>query len=341
VDNLRDHTRYSWLTPSHSKPHCTQPASSALDSPSVFYTALEDDLHEAIHKLIMSTSGVTEMDKVRQFFGPMTDSAILEYGLSTNKPGAPDLAKHTIVVVVNAEEFAHEPRCLTEYGLQTFTRRDMQSSITRPGAYGEKLLRNMWYYHVRLLDNAHYVNRTFAAANPEPNLFGNTTFTTMQEAKNFLTECLSWPIDSSNPKSGLCPVILLGHAVQNEERMFRTKLGISSTAFDNVVATIDTQTIANENSIHGPGDKIGLKVLVQAFNLEHRNPHTASNDAAHTIVCAVQMVMSGKLPNIPGRSLQAVVNGSERHSWSTTAMVGIPGYCTKCDSTVHRRPKCF
>jgi hypothetical protein len=137
------------------------------------------------------------------------------------------------------------------------------------------------------------------------------------------------------------PSHFLGYVVQNEECMFQTKLDINPTTFDHAVTSIDTQSIAKENNIHGPGDKISLMNLVSAFNLEYRNAHTASNDAAYTIICPIRMTMSGKLPKVPGRSLQAVVNGLEQHSRSTRAMVGIPNYCTKCGSTNHRRPRCF
>jgi hypothetical protein len=137
----------------------------------------------------------------------VTDSAILKYGLGVDKPGAPELANHTILVVVDAEQFAHEPRCLTDYGLHTFTRHDMLSSIAHPGAHGESLLQKMQCYHVRLLVNVDYVNRTFTNLDLEKSRFDNKTFATTQEAKDFLTKCISWSIDTINPGSGPCPVI--------------------------------------------------------------------------------------------------------------------------------------
>lgn len=127
------------------------------------------------------------MEEVRQFFRRMSDTAILQYRLGFEMPGAPELAKKTIVVVMDCEKFEHEPRCLTEFGLHSFTREEMLPVLGNPGIHGENMLQNIYYYHIRLLEAAHYVNRTFCKGEPENNRFGNTRFATAQQAKDFLT----------------------------------------------------------------------------------------------------------------------------------------------------------
>lgn len=119
------------------------------------------------------------------------------------------------------------------------------------------------------------------------------------------------------------------------------ELGVDPPAMDNVVAIIDTQTIANHQGIHGRGDKIGLAALTTHYNLSFRDSHTAGDDAAYTMICAIFMAMDGKLSASSDRSLQQVVNQLEPYSKSVSSDVGISMYCTRCSSHNHSRPSCF
>jgi hypothetical protein len=191
-----------------------------------------------------------------------------------------------------------------------------------------------------LLDNAQYINRRWCPGNPEQNRFGVTRFATTKEARDFLTSCLSWPIDASKPEGEKCPVVFLGHAVNNDLNILQQELGIDSTVLSNVVAVIDTQTIANEKRIFGKGDKIGLEPLISRYGVSFRNGHTAGNDAAYTTIAAVQMVMKDKTQEDETRSLQSVVDGLEAYSETIVPPVGTPYHCTRCGSREHNRPAC-
>jgi hypothetical protein len=271
----------------------------------------------------------------------MTDSNILRYCLGDNDLTAPDLAQNTIVVIMDCEKFVFPPRCVTEYGLHTFTRKDMVPTFSQPSAYGEHILQNIYYYHLRLLENCHYVSRAHCIGDPEKNHFGLTRFATKQEAKNFLTGAISWPIDEQNPESGICPAIFMGHSVGNELDMLQQELGIDPSVMSNVVAVIDTQTIAVEQEIHGRGNRIGLEALCKCYGVPYDDPHTASNDAAYTAITGIQMVMGSRLPNIPSRSMEAVVKSIQTFSRTVDPAVGIANYCTRCGRYAHNRPNCY
>ncbi|KAF2029884.1 hypothetical protein EK21DRAFT_112559 [Setomelanomma holmii] len=279
---------------------------------------------DAFRNLSISNVLETPMDEIRRFFRGMSQSSIFAYGLGIEKAGAPDFAKNAVVVVMDCEKFEHEPRCLTEYGLQTFTRKEMQPTLADPGS-----------------QNAHYINRTFCRGYPEKNRFGITRFATKQQAKDFLTSCLSWPIDVTKPDGDKCPIIFLGHAVENEMAMLQQELGVDPTVVSNVVAIIDTQHIAKEKGVHRRGDKIGLEALMRVYKVAFRDGHTAGNDAAYTAIGAIQMVMGFKLPKNPERSLQSVVDDLEPYSQSSVPPpVGVRNFCTRCESFAHKQLQC-
>ncbi|KAG9193543.1 hypothetical protein G6011_03578 [Alternaria panax] len=263
-----------------------------------------------------------------------------EYGFGMEKAGAPALAAHTIVVTMDCEKFESEPRVLTEYGLNTFSRKDMALVLKTPGIYGEEMLRNIYYYHIRLCEHAHYINRRFCRGNPEKNRFGSTRFATKIQAKDFLTSCLSWPIEQNKKDGAKCPVIFLGHAVKNELQTLQHELGINPTVTDNVVAIIDTQKIAKEQGVHIRGEWISLADLMQNIDAEFRDGHTAGNDAAYTIIGALQMVMDG-FQTCTHRTLQRVVDDVVSYSKEVVPEeVGVAKYCTRCASNSHNQPQC-
>lgn len=269
------------------------------------------------------------MEEVRRFFLGESHTEILRYGLGMDISGAPPLAAHTIVVTMDCEKHEKSPRVLTEHGLHIFSWEEMVPVLENSGIHGENILRNVYYYHIRIHENAHHINRRFCPGNPERNHFGSTYFVTKKEAKDFLADELSWLIDEHNQDDPRFPVIFPDHSVENNLQMLQQEFGIKPTFTTNVVAIIDTQKIANEQGIRGRGKQIGLAAFIQHFGVTFRDGHTASNDAAHTIISAVQMVLK-RLPNDPQRSLQDVVDGVAKDSKGTIVAFGVPRWCTEC-----------
>ncbi|KAF2825132.1 hypothetical protein CC86DRAFT_383072 [Ophiobolus disseminans] len=280
------------------------PSTTRTPSPPSTPTSI-DDL-EAFQGLSISDIPESSLEGVRRFFNNMSDSAILEYTFGIDKPGAPELAEHTIVIAVDCEKFEYEPRCLTEYGLHTFLRKDMAPTLANPGAYGENMMRAVYYYHIRLRATAHYVNRKWCPGNPDNNRVGVTRFATDQQAKDFLLYSIAWPVDPKQPDGSKCPIVLLGHAVKNDLEMLQ-ELGVDSSVLSNVVAVIDTQIIAKEKGIYGRGNEIGLATLMSQYG----------------------MVMGKKLPVPASRSLQDVVDDLEVYSEIVVPDAGTARYCTR------------
>lgn len=102
----------------------------------------------------------------------------------------------------------------------------------------------------------------------------------------------------------------------------------------NVVRGIDTQQIVRDLYFWTGTNQIGLRTLVQSLGLEYRDAHSASNDAAMTLMVAVLLV----LPNnghSTERTIQDVFGDIEQSSQTDTWDYGSDQYCSRCHSRQH------
>ena len=92
--------------------------------------------------------------------------AVLEHclGLSKLKDVSP-LADSMIVVCFDLESWARDHSKLTEIGISTFDSRDMRA-LEDPGMHGEELLKQVYFYHARIEENAHLINIKFCVGDP-------------------------------------------------------------------------------------------------------------------------------------------------------------------------------
>ncbi|KAF2870039.1 hypothetical protein BDV95DRAFT_595609 [Massariosphaeria phaeospora] len=284
---------------------------------------------------------MSPMEELRRFLATQSQTEILRLALGVPNPDAPELAKHLIVNTIDCESFVHDHTRVTEVGLVSFSGNDTRPLISRPTAHAENILQQCYFYHFRILANAHCVNRTFCKGEPENNHFGHTRFVTESQLKDVLDDAFGWPIDPAKPELGFCPVVFLGHAISNDLSMLNRAVGFNSSSLGTVVATIDTQDIANENGIRGAGDNIGLTSLAARFGFATRDAHTAGNDTAYTLIAAVQMALQDKLPE-GVKSMQKVIHDLADYSqMSSSSDFGIANFCTRCGQYGdHRRPEC-
>jgi hypothetical protein len=178
------------------------------------------------------------------------------------------------------------------------------------------------------------------------NRFGQTRFVTKEQASLMMADIFCWPIEESKPELGFCPVVLVGHALDNDLRKLRNTLGFSATSLDTVVKVIDTQDLARTASNWNGNNPIGLAKLVPRCGFDYRDPHTASNDAAMTLICAIQMVLPADLKSPEDHSLQHIVNELEIASQRQTWTWGTDKYCIRCGGYGHtkdnyRGRRCF
>lgn len=216
--------------------------------------------------------------------------------------------------------------------------------FTDLGPYGEKLLQKMLFYHVRIEPNAHLINRKFCPGNPKANHFGNTRFLTVQETGEMLTELFNRPIDAQKPELGFCPVVILGQAIQKNDVVALDKaLGFDIFALPHFMSTLDTQDLALESTwwrppaMH-PNNKIGLRTLVEdviGFSYREHDPHTACNDTALTVVCALQMVLPTQYTANQSKTLDQVVKDVGELSKNVPFEHGRAKYCIRCGLRGH------
>jgi hypothetical protein len=86
-------------------------------------------------------------------------------GLSKLK-GVPAVADNMIVLSFDTESWVSNHDAITEVGVSTFDSRDMRA-LESPGLHGENLLKQVYFYHARMLENAHFLNLKFCVGDPE------------------------------------------------------------------------------------------------------------------------------------------------------------------------------
>ncbi|KAI4941356.1 hypothetical protein J4E91_010801 [Alternaria rosae] len=257
-------------------------------------------------------------------------------GLSTLE-GMPAAANNMIVVNFDTENWVCNHNMLTEIGVSTFDSRDMRA-LPGPGMHGEELLKQVYFYHARILENAHLLNLKWCPGDPEANRFGSTRFLTKSEAKDMLTAMFQWPVDEKDTSEGFCPVVVMGHALQGDMAMLNSTLGFNAMAPGTVVKVIDTQYLAKECGYDSwGGNKIGLSSLVGMCAFSYRDAHTASNDAAMTLIAAVQMVLPSDFKPEDGGYLQEVVDTIELLSQAQEWGWGSDLFCLRCGKYGHTK----
>lgn len=80
--------------------------------------------------------------------------------------GVPSIAENMIVVNFDTENWVANHDALTEIGVSTFDSRDMRA-LKEAGMNGENLLKQVYFYHARILENAHLLNIKYCVGNPD------------------------------------------------------------------------------------------------------------------------------------------------------------------------------
>jgi hypothetical protein len=274
-----------------------------------------------------------------------TQTAKLRYILGLDvAANAPLLARSIVVNCIDTEHYVWDQSKLTEIGINTFASGDLRQLSANPGPNGENLLQQVYYYHFRMIPNAHCINTRYCVGNPENNRYGNTRFATYEKAKTMLTECFYWDRTTGRPQDGKCPVVIIGHALHNDTGGLSRTIGFQPEDADTVVAMIDTQQMARELGIYNPAGmrhEISLEDLNAHYDIPYRDPHTAGNDAAYTTICAIFMALYGRNKPTFVKTVLQVVDDVEKSSWIySTTNHGIPHYCTRCHRTNHFVGEC-
>ncbi|KAK3214941.1 hypothetical protein GRF29_19g1751719 [Pseudopithomyces chartarum] len=237
-----------------------------------------------------------------------------------------DILKRCVFRSIDLEWFELGPQRITEIGIAMLNRCGSTSKpITK--------IQHMRVYHMRLKETAHLVNSLKCEGHPEDFSFGKTTFVTSSEAKQALNDSLV-PRDLSG---NLKPMVLIGHAVDNDIDVLREKFDFDLAALGNIVMILDTQVMASELGMNGQR-KMRLGHILQQFHITEPYLHNAGNDAGQTMVAAA--LLAGEYATGKGRYADAnrgdvnhvkalVRKHGKRPRW------GVPRFCTNCESTEH------
>jgi hypothetical protein len=277
-----------------------------------------------------------------EFLAACSDADIVRHFVGYPMTGAPTILNEAAVMCLDAEWWSREPKPRTEIGVSELVLKGVV-----PDAHAENILISIQSAHARVMQHAHLRNTFHSAEDPENFHFGTTKFVTMEEAKQVLINTFVRP----NATGALQPVVLIGHAVENEFEHLQQAFGIDLRSYGTIVKVIDTQQMASEAGIIGPkGPYIGLRDLLAYFNIHIDNLHTAGNDAASTLMAAVLLALKdsiyppgkGKPPKIVhDRNIQDVVERVMKIGKDTPAPTwGLELFCTRCDRDNHTRAKC-
>jgi hypothetical protein len=264
------------------------------------------------------------------------------------------LVEHMIIICIDTESDTNNTDRLTEVGINTFKRTDGQVVRSNPGPHGVKTMEQIQFLHFRIVEHAHLISNREGALGALGNRFGHTKFATFEETRTILHHLFNQPIQSDQPELKGCmrPVVLVGHALRHDiENGTKEGLDYDFAANSTIVARIDTQPLARDLKVWVPPaefrtNDIGLRVLIhEKAGFLHLDDHTASNDAARTMLCAIWMVVpeSFKGPNQP-RTMQEVANRiemlSQRDEARSPNPYGSVFCCVKCGGRGHPVEAC-
>lgn len=265
----------------------------------------------------------------------------------------PDIAKplveHIILICVDTESHTLNTDLMTELGIAYISRKAAKSATMKTvGPRGLNLQEALRFFHFRIAEHAHLKSNRKDSLGPLGNRFGHTTFTTFLELRTILHHLFHQPITDDPELEGcICPIILIGHAVKHDvQNVMKAGLEYDIPSSTAVIAKVDTQPLAREVGAHAPprkywANEIGLKKLVEKLGFQHSDDHTACNDAARTMMCAIYLILPLEFRGEGNPSLQAVADRVEARSKITSLVTyGTVFCCTRCGGRDHDAEKC-
>ena len=260
----------------------------------------------------------------------LTQSGFLQHWLHMGEINFPtrlakDALKNAILVGLDAEWYEFDPTNVTELGISIVDPVFVQD---RSSPYGP--LQSMVTHHVRIKKNAHLINSQLCQGYPEKFQFGTTSFADMEQAKKMLRNSFI----RYDVRGNLRPVILIGHAVDNDVQMIKERFDLDIDQLGVVVATVDTQELAIEANLCHPSRKIRLAKLLEKFGITEKYLHNAGNDIVCTMLIA--LVMQLHVVGFEHGKAYADLKADQVPRSSP----GNPVFCIRCDSTKHLASSC-
>ncbi|KAH7556519.1 hypothetical protein BM1_05953 [Bipolaris maydis] len=250
-----------------------------------------------------------------------------------------------IIVGLDAEWYEHDASLITELGVCVLDPRTIpkpSSNNTTGPSPAWDILAALETHHVRIKPHAHLVNKDFCSGYPENFQFGSTTFASISTAQKMLRSIFLRQDEHASPR----PVIFIGHAVDNDYEVLKQRFGIDVLSLGTIITTLDTQTMAIEQSLSPNNRQISLKNLLAHYGIQEQYLHNAGNDIVTTLITA--LLMAYPTPPTPTPTPTALSYANLKPlltSFNTASSPHRPSYgqlrfCTKCDSELHTLRHC-
>lgn len=293
----------------------------------------------------MSCSGSTGNDLLREFLEDKSAEKVLGNFLGTPILDDPSgRLDDAAIISIDMEWWQYNSKPVTEIGIS-----ELKNKFPSPNVHAHDILAGVQTAHARIIPHAHLRNTFRGAGDPEKFELGTTKFVTKDQAKQVLDTFVRQ--DQQAP-AYLQPIILVGHAVDNDFEHILSEFDIDLLSYGSIVKVIDTQVMASAASITGPnGYRISLTGLLKHFNLTIPNLHSVANDAAGTLMAAVLLALKTTLyPGAGPFKPPAVVDGNDVQEIISTLLTdhkspepvwGMKVLCTRCERNSHLRAECF
>jgi hypothetical protein len=258
---------------------------------------------------------------------------MLQHFLGHSLPYAPAALANAIFVGLDVEWFERGNKDITELGVCVI---DLPASYIPTGNPWD-ILKYMQTYHLRISETAHMINTEYCPGRPDKFLFGSSEFVFKESVAKKLKYHF-WP-------EGDRPVIFLGHAVENDIEVIKEHFGIDLNAHGNIVATLDTQVMAQEAGIGRPGQLIKLRDLLKHFGIKGQWLHNGGNDIAYTMIAAfitASWTLRGLSP-ASKKSLRSIDHQAKINElWTHIDRRPCgPNFCTRCFEWGHPAERCY
>lgn len=183
----------------------------------------------SLNHLVMYGEGQFVNEYIRNSLAHQSDANVIRHFAGFPFLGAPLGLNQATVVCLDIEWWQKEPKPTTELGVAELMVKGMI-----PLDHAENVLTGIQVAHARIMNNAHLRNNFPGAGDPENFLFGQTKFVTEKEAKEILIRTFVRPRVGGD--GSLQPIILVGHAVDNEFDHIKNTFGIDLLSYGSIVS---------------------------------------------------------------------------------------------------------
>jgi hypothetical protein len=197
------------------------------------------------------------------------------------------LLQEAVLVTIHRKWFARPPYGLTEIGITTHTRQQVNCGLPcPPGPHAEGLLQHVYCLHLRIRPHAHLSSSN---SNPEAYHFGTSVYVMSDEALELLRQIRHQPLDPMEPDEGYRPVICLSFG-DNEgiTRVRRADFEFIPANITTTIAVINAREIAVQVKITSSADAT-LDYLLAIFRI---TPFDTGNDGNAGIYSTILAFLS-------------------------------------------------